>query len=131
MYSTSVTIPAGTPKAFPQRTSLKLVTGTLNRVLVGFPSGCCGLARCAIFHLGAQIEPWNPDGYLGWDNYVYDIPCDHYLPEGGNVVVIKTWNLDDSYPHTLHFGFGMLPEKKTRESELMVGIIGQEILLEA
>lgn len=119
MYQTDLTIPANTPRTAPTEGSLTLNAGRLVRILVAFPPGCVNLARVAIHLMGAQIEPWNPVGYLGWDDYVYDIECNHEIPEGGTKVVVKGWNLDDTYQHTVHFGFEVVQEPEVTTESLL------------
>lgn len=105
MYQTDLTIPASTLETSPVQDTVRLNAGTLTRILVRFPPGCANLARTTIHHLGVQIEPWNPDGYIGWDGYVFDIKTEVEIPEGGTDIVVKGWNLDDTYPHTISYDF--------------------------
>ncbi len=105
MYEADLTIPAKTTRYSPETVTATLNAGRLVRILIGFPPGCAALARVAIYHLEKQIEPWNPLGYFAWDNYVFDIRCDHEISLGAPEITVKGWNLDDSYEHTVHLWF--------------------------
>ncbi len=128
MYQTNLTIPASTARTSPEETTIRLNSGTLKRILVRFPPGCANLARTTIHHLGVQIEPWNLDGYIGWDRYVFDIETKVKIPEGGTDILIKGWNLDDSYPHTISYDFLVIQEPpETTESllkRLLTALVG-------
>lgn len=119
MYQVDLTVPANTPETSPAQDTLRLNAGTLNRILVRFPPGCANLARTTIHHLGVQIEPWNPDGYIGWDRYVFDIETEVEIPEGGTDIVVKGWNLDDVYPHTISYDFFVVQ----KPAETTVGLL--------
>ncbi len=119
MYQTDLTIPPNTSETSPEEIGLTLNAGTLKRILAAFPVGCLKRARATIYLLGVQIEPWNPEGYLAWDGYVFEIPCDHKIPVGGTRVTMKGWNLDTTYPHTIYFTFDVIQEPiETTESLL-------------
>jgi hypothetical protein len=65
------------------------------------PEGCQGLAYAAIFEGLHQRWPVNPeDGYHG--NDVPMIAADNYELKAPAMLKLKTWNLDDTYPHTVY-----------------------------
>jgi len=119
MYTYSLTVPAGTPNTAPEEARVKLSAGILSRVLVFFPPGCCAYAHAVIFYQGYQIEPWNRDGSFAWNDYVYEIECEHEIIAPDTEVTIKGWNDDDIYEHTINFAFDVVqPEEVTTESLL-------------
>jgi hypothetical protein len=119
MYTYSLTIPAGTSKADAEEERVQLSAGILSRVLVFFPPGCCNRVHAIIFYQGYQIEPWNRDGSFHWNDYAYDIECEHEIIAPDTEVTIKAWNDDDIYEHTLDFAFDVVqPEEVTTEGLL-------------
>lgn len=103
-YQATITIPANTPEASPIITTLTLTQGVVVRLRVGFPPGCCGLAHVVIREKGWQIVPWSLDESLHWDAYVFEFTPRYPMTSDPYDLVIYTWNLDDSYEHTIFVG---------------------------
>ena len=129
MYTYSLTVPAGTPESTPEEARVKLSAGILSRVMVFFPPGCCDFAHARIFYQGYQIEPWNRDGSFHWNDYVFDIECEHEIIAPDTEVTIKGWNDDDIYEHTIDFAFEVIvPPEETTESllrRLLRALVGE------
>ena len=56
-----------------------------------------------------QIVPWNPGGYVKGDDdrVIWD---DHYVLDDEPLVLrLFTWNLDDTYPHTITYRINVMP----------------------
>ena len=97
-YWFDVSTPADKAKIDLVKTELKLTTGTITEVSLFHPEGCHGLAYAAIFIGGHQLYPSDPDNaYNG--NAIPAIFKDHYELKTPPVLTLKTWNLDDTYPH--------------------------------
>jgi len=106
-YQAEVILPRGMTESDPQRQTLRLAKGFITHMLVGFPPGCQALARLQVFDKGWQLLPWTPGQSLGWDNVMLNFPFTYPLQVEPFEVVIRAWNLDDSYEHTLTVGVTM------------------------
>lgn len=97
-YWFAVQTPANTTKADAIETALKLTVGTITKVWMFHPEGCHALAHAVIFLGGHQLYPHNPaESYHG--NDVPMIWEDNFELEHPAELKLKTWNLDDTYPH--------------------------------
>jgi len=106
-YSYAVTTGKNTAKENAIETELKLTTGTIVEVWMVHPEGCHGLAYASIHRGGHQLYPANPDeAYHG--NAVPMIWKDNYELEAPALLKLKTWNLDDTYDHTLYLRITVL-----------------------
>jgi hypothetical protein len=103
-YQVSIDTPANTSEAVPLITPLAVTRGVIRRVVIGFPPGAVGLLRVRIFDKSWQILPINLNDSLGWDNYTYDIALNYPLEVEPYVLTVCTWNLDDSYQHSIFVG---------------------------
>jgi len=106
-YDLSLTIPANTTKLAPLAQDFLLCRGVINRVEIGFPPGCAGLAHLQINRTGTQLWPTNPQGSFNTDSYtiVFDEHFEMFYEP--YQVDLTAWNLDDAYPHTLELRIGI------------------------
>ncbi len=107
-FSFSITTSANTSKANADRTPLLLCPGVIHRINVRIPPGSEGLLHCHINHGIYQISPTRGNDWHGDDERIsyrefYD------LNGGPFEITAFTWNDDDTYPHELILGFGVLP----------------------
>lgn len=107
MYLYSVTVPPNTLESDPIVERCKVSAGILTRLMVFFPPGPAALVRVRIFYQGAQIEPWNRDGWFAWDSYIFDLMCEHTITAPDTELEVQGWSEDDSIEHTVGFGFGV------------------------
>jgi hypothetical protein len=101
MYVFPITTPALTLPTAKQKTVLPLARGKITRVDIQFPSGLQGYAHLALNRGLYQIFPSNPEGDFAssqetiWWNENYD------LDQGPYQLECYTWNIDNTYPHTI------------------------------
>lgn len=102
-----LTIPKNTAIASPLSYTMSLPIGMINKLWVEFPRGCSGLAGLQVYRGIRQIFPL-PDGiWLRSDNAVLNFAFSHSIQNEPYEVVLKGYNLDDTYPHTIWVGFEM------------------------
>lgn len=109
-YWFSKSTPASTLKASALELELKLTEGVITQVWMLHPEGCHGLAHAAIFEGGHQRWPNNPDE----DYHGNDVPMildDNLAIQTPALLKLKTWNLDDTYPHTVYVRITVLRGK--------------------
>ena len=107
IFTASITTDANTSEADPQLTSLKVTKGLIWLLEVEFPAGCCGLCHLQIFDGNYQLFPSTPGDSIHSEGAVlsYD---DLYLKNAAPFFLkIKTWNLDETWPHTLQVRIGI------------------------
>lgn len=122
-YVFDLAIPANTTKASPVSELHRLTHGIIHRVEVSFPPGCAGLAHVVILRGLHQLWPTNPEGSFHSDSYTSQWNDYHRLFAEPFAVVLKGWNLDDTYPHTITVRLALLErevlEPETREVGFM------------
>lgn len=107
VFSVSITTTANTAEADADRKVLKLCKGLVYKMEVEFPPGCCGLLHCQVFDGSYQVYPASVnDSFHGNGGVVSFEDC--YLKQAAPFeFVVKTWNLDECYPHTIQVRIGM------------------------
>lgn len=110
-YWFAVTTSANTVKADRIKTELKLTSGVITKVWMLHPEGCHGLAYASVWRGGHQLYPNNPENaYHG--NDVPMIWEDNYKLDSPALLRLETWNLDDTYEHTVYVKITVLrPEE--------------------
>lgn len=127
-YAYAVKTTANKAKADAIITDLKLTAGTIKQVWMVHPEGCHGLAYAAIFLGGHQLYPHNPDeAYHG--NDVPMIFEDNVELESPAILKLKTWNLDDTYDHTLYLRITVLRPKIDPAQQSLIDLFKQMLQL--
>lgn len=108
-YKYSKEIAAKTSEANANYERFDVVPGIIHQISIFGPAGTHGLAKMQIFYGSHQIWPsttgknYNPDDNEIKFSEFYRIGTDEpYL-------VVKTWNDDDKYKHTLSLRISILP----------------------
>lgn len=106
IYSASILTEANTAKIDAKKTVIKVTKGLLWLIEIEYPSGCCGLVHAQIFDGSYQLFPASPGDSLHSEGAVvsYD---DLYIKDAAPFeFVVKTWNLDETWSHTLQIRLG-------------------------
>ena len=107
-FSKSITTAANKSKANADKTPFLLTPGVIHRVDVRIPPGSEGLLHCHINHGIYQIAPTRDGDFHGDDERISY--REHYDLGGGPFeLTLHTWNEDDTFPHEIILGFGVLP----------------------
>lgn len=101
LYQRSLTIPANTPASDPESATLKLTLGTVTRVEVEFPGGCCGLVGVRVYDKGWQIVPWTRDEWLVSDDFVPASEAPYPMPSAPYILTLFGYNTDTVNDHTV------------------------------
>jgi len=121
-YSYAVKTSANTAKKDAVETQLKLTAGIIKQVWLVHPEGCHGLAYAVIFLGGHQLYPHNPDeAYHG--NNVPMVFEDNFELQSPAMLTLKTWNLDDTYDHTLYLRITVLRPKADPFQNAMLDLL--------
>ena len=126
-FQAEILTPRNTLATAPLITRLTVYPGITTQEWVGFPRGCDGLAHMQIWHWGWQLWPWTPQTSFHWNDYMFTFFDRYPITEEPLELVIKTWNLDDTFPHALTFACTIEaapPEEEIRELRRRLEMIG-------
>jgi len=113
-YVFPITIPANTPATAKTKTTLKLTAGRITRVMFEFPAGHVGLTHIHINSGLHQLYPTNPDADFSSSNETIDFAEDLVMDLRPFTLEAYTWNLDDTYDHTITVRLEVEAPKQTR-----------------
>lgn len=99
IYTTSVTVPAGTLQAAPQVTPWVTEDNLINLIELEVPPGHNGLTGIRVMKGDTPLLPWNASSFIVANAYTNSWPVNEYLPTGD--VTIQTFNTG-AYPHTFY-----------------------------
>ncbi len=108
---TEVTVPANTPSGAPMQSKVKLPKGVLTRIEYLFPSGQFCLTRVAVYYGLERISPHRYGDWLCGNGETIVDNLQYRLPEDPTELVIKAYNQDDTYDHTIYLRFEVQPEE--------------------
>ena len=108
IYSYDITTPANTPESAPIVTLCRLPRGRAANVDVLFPPGCAGLAHIQIYRGLHQLWPGNAGASIVGDGITVSWVEDYMMLDEPLTLVAFTWNIDDTYPHTITLRVNML-----------------------
>mgnify|MGYP001602781728 FL=1 len=100
LYVVENVTPANTPATAPLNTRLALPPGILRKVALQFPSGCAGLVEAQVLRGGTQIWPTRLSATFSSDGYTIEFEERYEVPQEEDWY-LRTWNVDDTYPHTI------------------------------
>lgn len=126
-FQAEIEVPPLTLPSAPLITRLSVYPGITTQEWVGFPRGCYGLAHMQIWHWEWQLWPWTPQTSYHWNDYMFTFYDRYPITEEPLELVIKTWNDDDTYPHTLTFACTIEaapPEEEIRELRRALEMLG-------
>lgn len=101
------TIPKSTPIATPLTYTLNLPIGKINKLWIEYPKGCSGLVGFQLHRSTRQIFPQPEDIWLRSDNSVMAFAFSHAIKTEPYEVLLKGYNIDDTYEHTIWIGLEM------------------------
>jgi len=107
IYAATIQTEANTTEANAVRTILRVSKGLVWRIEVEFPPGCSGLAYLQIFDGAYQMFPSSIGEGAHSDAAIIGFDDLYMKSSEPFEFVIKTWNLDDTWNHTLQVRLGM------------------------
>jgi len=114
VFSHSITTTASTAKKDATKTVVKVAKGLVYKFEVEFPPGCCGLMHVQIFDGSYQVYPASANDSYHSDARVISFEDSYLKTAAPFEFVVKTWNLDETYEHTI---------------QVMVGLVSSEIFM--
>jgi hypothetical protein len=122
-YEVDVTSPANTPATNPTQVLIRLQKGVIVQWEVAIPPGVQGLTGSYVRRGGHQIVPANPDAYLKGDDDRITWQDNYVLEDEPLTLALLTWNLDDSYPHTITFRINVVSLADAEDSLAAPGLL--------
>ena len=110
-YVLEDTVPATTTRANARETKVRVHGGILLSIYVTIPPGSADLVHCQLRKESYYILPRNEDKSITGEhvNVLYSEWFEMQAAE--NTLVMKAWNDDDYYPHTVRMLVGVLPKE--------------------
>ncbi len=125
LYEFDLTIPANTTQAAPTTLEAHVSAGNVTQVEVQIPLGCKGLTHVQVLDSTHQLWPSNPDANIKGDDARIVWREDHDMDDFPYTLILRGWNEDDSYPHTITFRFAMLPPSVKEAAREPSGLLGR------
>ena len=123
LHSKHVTVSANTTEANATKQSFLVNQGVIFRIWIAFPPGCAGLVNVRILHEGHPFLPDDADAYITADNYTFEYPIMYEITAPPEQITIEVWSDDDTYTHTIHVQFLIIPKEWVQPVGAYEGII--------
>jgi len=90
-----------------------------------FPPGSSGLLHVAVFDGGYQVWPSEPGETFFGDNILVSFPDRYYVDSPQKVLIISSYNTDDTYDHVFQLRLGIVSSETFIASFLPVQTMGE------
>lgn len=130
IYGGEISTPANTAETAPQRTVVPVAEGIIYHLKVYLPPGSGGLLHAQIFHSTYQVFPTSIGESFSGDNILLEYDVLYPMDSPPYEILIVTWNVDDSYDHTIqiHLSMESADEYKARYlPNLQMGALAQTL----
>lgn len=101
-------IEVGKTEDNPHEEHMGICFGTISQVFVLFPPGHAGLTALQVFYQTRQIFPTTPGEAFVGDDTQYTFEERWPIFEPPYSLLLRAWNADTEYPHTIYFEVSML-----------------------
>lgn len=102
IYNLAVTAPKDTPTYAPASSTVPVVAGTLQRLLLTFPDGCVGLVGARLVARERVLYPSNPDQWFVNNAFTFDFVERLDIDSDGERFRLEVYNSDEVYEHTVY-----------------------------
>lgn len=92
--------------------------GIIRKVGIYFRGGCADLAHVQIFRFEHQLFPTNVGESYAYDNYAIEFEEYYPIIDSPFELIVRGWNEDDTFSHTISFMFLVLIPETIGKSEL-------------
>ena len=107
IYASTISTDEGTAEGSKDDVVLKLTSGLIWMFELDFPPGCCGLLHVQIFDGLYQVLPASIGESLHGDAVTMRFDDLYFKTAAPHELKIRTWNDDDTWPHTTQVRVGM------------------------
>jgi len=123
-YAESIKTEVGKDASDPLYTEIKVTNGVIHEVGVYFPAGCAGLVYCQIYEGGHQFFPSTQGQFVRGDDVLVNTVEFYEITDAPRWITIKTWNLDETYDHTIEVYIKQLPKWAILPTGAYEGVLG-------
>jgi len=123
IYTASILTPANTLEANAKQTEIKITNGVITQVMILFPTGTAGLVNVQFFMGGHQFVPSTEGQVIKADGVLITSPEFIEVNDAPRIITVKTWNLDDTYDHTIEVLITQLEKQAIPTLALAEGIV--------
>jgi len=110
LYSKHLTIAKEITEAAPTRSSFKISKGIIYHAWVIFPAGCAGLVYTKLQDGAHPVVPSTAGMNLSGDGIQITGKEFYEIETAPTVLSVYSWNLDDTYAHTITWRLYVLPK---------------------
>jgi len=107
IYAKTITTEANTSEGSKEDIVLTVTSGLIWLLEIDFPPGCCALQHVQIFDGSYQVLPATPGESLHGDAVTMRFDDLYFKQAAPYELKIRTWNLDDTWSHTIQIRIGM------------------------
>ena len=111
LYSQEITVAANTTEANASETVIKVTRGVIKKIIYQPRPGHSALCHARVFYQEHQIAPVDRNTDLHGDTFPIEWEEYEELFTDPYELVIRAWNLDDTYSHTFDISFVIMLEE--------------------
>lgn len=125
-WKREIEVTKGTTRENPVTEVAKLTSGMIERCTIYFRPGAGGFVKVVLLHNERQFLPDDPNDAISGDDYVFDLPMNHELPEQPARIQVVAWNTATLYDHTILVGLFVNERPQMTRSEALLKLFGME-----
>jgi len=118
VYVATIETAASTQKSSPLATELKVSKGLIYKFELYFPPGPSGLVGVRVLQGSHQLYPYSIDEWFLGDREKIEFDDLMIIGNEQTILVIETYNLDDTYQHLIQLRLGILTQPEYIEHYL-------------
>lgn len=111
-YWHEILIPTGTTIDEPLREVMPVCPGVVREVMLAFPKGHRGKARCRIIRHESQIWPSTPDAWYRGDGWIIEFPEAYHMGGKPHEFIVEGYNTDEDDDHAVMVRITVLPDER-------------------
>ena len=123
IYTASIKTNANVSQANAISTDIKITNGVITQVMILFPAGCSGLLNVQFFMGLHQFVPSTAGQVIKGDDVLIVSPEFLEINDAPRIITVKTWNNDQTYPHTIEVLITQLETIAVPQLALAEGIV--------
>ena len=108
-YELRLAVPKNTTKVAPVEDTLQIHPGVVTRVRLLWPARTSQLGHAQVLFHGVHIWPPYDDQNFTGDGVPIEWNEEYEITDSPYELLLRAWNDDDTYAHTLTFGVVVLP----------------------
>lgn len=110
IYEKRVTVPPNTTETNAIEETIDIHPGIVNKVFVLWPRRTAGLGHCQIYWKAHQLWPTTPGSDFAGNGISMEFPEELEVNERPYEFLVRAWNEDDTYPHTVTVQIGIISQ---------------------